>query len=211
LFDVSFAKQILDLALELDLMVLIDVKELVQRNELADQITALVRERQMFDTTLVGSFDPRFLHRLRRREPRMTSILFTFPTNGLAALCENRYVIPKWTLAYSAACRLAPAIDGALDWFFAQRWLQQLVGASMVGQHWLAFRLEHESTSGGATPLLNRNYAGPAFAYVVNDGAVRARFLRHGIATMTDCVRGSCAEDILDPIVRRAQQRNDVF
>ena len=79
--------------------------------------------------------------------------------------------------------------------------MQRFVGAGVVGQHWLAF-VDNDDNA----PLnLARQYSGPAFAYVVNDASARARFRAAGVSMMSDCVERnmSCAEDILDPIVRK--------
>lgn len=177
---------------------------MIQRFELADEIVEMISDRKMFEKTLVGSFDPQFLYRLRRLDERVATILFTFPQNGFAALCANRYVIPKWSVVYSALCVAAPLFDFVLDWWVAQSFTQQLVGASIVGQHWMAFDVERNDRG----PTLNHNYQGPAFAYVVNDELIRNKFLTHNITVMTDCVQQSCDEDILDPIVRRATAKN---
>ena len=74
-------------------------------------------------------------------------------------------------------CSLAPYIDVALDWFMGQPFLANLVGASIVGEHWMGLEEQPRSEIG--------------FVYVVNNADERRKLRERGISIMTDCIDNS--------------------
>jgi hypothetical protein len=141
-----------------------------------------------------------------RADARIRTVLFLYPKRGVQALCRNRYVLPSWPWWLTAVCAFAEPLDWIVDWIVDKPWIQQFVGASMVGQHWMSFVEEN------ATIDLSRAHAydGPPLAYVVNNALLRTRLRTAGVTVMADCLdlNVSCAPDILDPIVAQSLHRH---
>jgi hypothetical protein len=182
--------------------VLIDVKEHVRKFALAAQIIDAVDKYALRERWLALSI--RCFCVLCELTPAFARYC-SCTRNEACKLCvEIATCCRPWWL--TAVCVFAEPLDWIVDWIVDKPWIQQFVGASMVGQHWMSFVDEN------ATIDLSRAHAydGPPLAYVVNNALLRTRLRTAGVTVMADCLdlNVSCAPDILDPIVAQSLHRH---
>jgi len=139
--------------------ILIEIKDMNRRSELAAHCVAIIRKYDMLDHAMVISFDPLALYYVRREDPDVRTCFLWTP--GLMAY----YATPGTSEVLSPAMRLlAPLLDLGLRWCSHPALLPTYLGVSAIGPgvEWRHAHLDAAKKLGMAT-----------YVWVVNDPVVR--------------------------------------
>jgi hypothetical protein len=187
-------EEVIELALELDVMLLLDIKEHIQIPATATMLIEMYEKYDLYDKAIVGSFNPLLLW-LARADPRVSTLLFVFPRDGVKVLCDNLYVLPmklpEWV------CGVHWVLDPLLNMLADMAPLH--IGSTLTGHHWL----DTVDVKADGIISIRANPKPGSNVYVVNNPQIRSKFLAQGRMVMSDCVSEgtACWADILDPIV----------
>lgn len=178
--------EVLDLAAQHDMLVLIEVKELHKRGELIRQLVQLFADRNLYSKAIVGAFNPTFLWSLRGAEPRIKTLLFNAP-RILSLACHPDVKGAVINLP-APMCwpRVYPVLDWILDGSVSSGLLPRILGLSVLSQQWMAVAPGDVQAWARAGVLMN--------VWVVNEPSIKEFYLAAGASVTTDCppVNGSC-------------------
>jgi hypothetical protein len=187
-------EEVVELALELDVLLLLDIKEHIQIPATATMLIELYEKYDLYDKAIVGSFNPLLLW-LTRADPRVSTLLFVFPRDGVKVLCDNLYVLPMKLPGW--VCGVHWALDPLLN--LLADFAPLHIGSTLTGHHWL----DTVDVAEDGSIAIRDNPKPGSNVYVVNNPEVRSQFVAQGRMVMSDCVSegSACWADILDPIV----------
>eukprot|EP00455_Lapot_gusevi_P041983 TRINITY_DN4930_c0_g1_i4.p1 TRINITY_DN4930_c0_g1~~TRINITY_DN4930_c0_g1_i4.p1 ORF type:complete len:170 (+),score=32.36 TRINITY_DN4930_c0_g1_i4:52-561(+) len=155
---------------------------------MVDTLILMFEQYQLYNVAVVGAFDPVLLYQLRRKEPRVPTLLF-FLHRPISTWCaisrhQNQSALPRFLpppplIQNICASTVAPTlVDGLVDWLNAG-FLPSFLGVSVVAPQYSL-----------VSPLFIRSWAQAGVltnAWVVNSMSSKQFLIEHGALVTTDC------------------------